>query len=138
MPDTQNPPVSPVRTLALDDLPSGFGPSAVAVGNFDGVHRGHAALIQTAIAEARRQDARAIVLTFEPHPRTFFRPERPVFRMTPPAAKARIMAALGIDAMVAARDNVEERLQDLTAQARLLRQEQITEEVIELAAGSTA
>ncbi|MCB1493914.1 MAG: F0F1 ATP synthase subunit gamma, partial [Rhodobiaceae bacterium] len=41
-------------------------------------------------------------------------------------------------AMVAARDNVEERLQDLTAQARLLRQEQITEEVIELAAGSTA
>ncbi|MCB1497776.1 MAG: bifunctional riboflavin kinase/FAD synthetase [Bauldia sp.] len=103
MPDTQNPPVSPVRTLALDDLPSGFGPSAVAVGNFDGVHRGHAALIQTAIAEARRQDARAIVLTFEPHPRTFFRPERPVFRMTPPAAKARIMAALGIDAMVAAR-----------------------------------
>ncbi|MCB1487219.1 MAG: bifunctional riboflavin kinase/FAD synthetase [Bauldia sp.] len=103
MPDTKNPPVSPVPTYSLDDLPPDFSGTAVAIGNFDGVHLGHAALIQMAIAEAHQQGARAIVLTFDPHPRTFFRPEQPVFRLTPPAAQARLMAALGIDAVVAAR-----------------------------------
>jgi len=102
MPDTKKPSVSPVRTFSLDDLPPEFSGNAVAIGNFDGVHRGHAALIQTAIAEARQHGAKAIVLTFDPHPRTFFRPEQPVFRLTSPAAQARIMAALGIDAVVAA------------------------------------
>ena len=89
MPDTKNPPVSPVPTYSLDDLPPDFSGTAVAIGNFDGVHLGHAALIQMAIAEAHQQGARAIVLTFDPHPRTFFRPEQPVFRLTPPADRRR-------------------------------------------------
>lgn len=103
MPDSHTPTAARLRTLALDDLPLDLIGGAVAIGNFDGVHRGHAVLIQTAIAEAKRHDSRALVLTFDPHPRTFFRPEPPVFRLTPPAARARIMAALGVDGVIAAR-----------------------------------
>lgn len=77
----------------------------VAVGNFDGVHGGHRALLATAKAEASRRGVTATVLTFEPHPRTFFRPENPVFRLTPLAAKARLLTVLDIDALVFAEFN---------------------------------
>ncbi len=74
----------------------------VAIGNFDGLHGGHRALLEQARREARRRGVPALALTFEPHPRTVFRPQAPVFRLTPLAAKARLMAALGLDGLVVA------------------------------------
>jgi riboflavin kinase/FMN adenylyltransferase len=81
-------------------LPAELRGGVVAIGNFDGVHRGHQAVLERALAEARRRTAPALVLTFEPHPRVFFRPDVPLYILTPPPMKARIMAALGFSAMV--------------------------------------
>lgn len=67
----------------------------VAIGNFDGLHRGHQKLLETAEAEAHRRGVAWGVVTFEPHPRTFFKPSEPVFRLTPRALKSRLVAALG-------------------------------------------
>jgi riboflavin kinase / FMN adenylyltransferase len=92
----------PLVPFPVDRVPDMLKGGAVAVGNFDGVHRGHAALLEHARTEARRLGIPSVVLTFEPHPRTFFRPETPVFRLTPLAAKARVMAALGIDGLIVA------------------------------------
>src|SRR5690606_13422608 len=72
----------------------------VAIGNFDGVHRGHQAVLQQALDEAGRRGAPALVLTFEPHPRKLFRPDRPLFILTPPAMKAKLLSELGFAAMV--------------------------------------
>jgi riboflavin kinase/FMN adenylyltransferase len=78
-------------------LPDAARGAVVAVGNFDGVHRGHAAVVDVARAEAVRLGAPLAVLTFEPHPRQYFRPEDPPFRLTPFRIKARLLEALGID-----------------------------------------
>lgn len=67
--------------------------AVVAVGNFDGVHRGHQALLD--VARAKAAGGPWGVLTFEPHPRTYFKPSEPVFRLTPAPLKARLIAALG-------------------------------------------
>jgi riboflavin kinase/FMN adenylyltransferase len=72
----------------------------VAIGNFDGVHRGHQAVLERALDEAGRRGVPALVLTFEPHPRKVFRPEVPLFILTPPAMKAKLLSELGFDAMV--------------------------------------
>ncbi len=69
----------------------------VALGNFDGVHRGHRAVIEEARGVARRLGAPLQVMTFEPHPRAFFKPEAPPFRLTPFRIKARDIEALGVD-----------------------------------------
>jgi len=73
----------------------------VAIGNFDGVHRGHQAVLQRALDEAKARGVPALVLTFEPHPRKVFRPEVPLFVLTPPPMKAKLLAELGFDGMVA-------------------------------------
>jgi riboflavin kinase/FMN adenylyltransferase len=80
---------------ARDAVPPEFRGAVIAIGNFDGVHRGHQTLLETAMAEAARLGRPWGVLTFEPHPRTFFKPSEPVFRLTPPPLKARLIAALG-------------------------------------------
>ncbi len=72
----------------------------VAIGNFDGLHRGHQKLLEIAEAEARHRGVAWGVVTFEPHPRTFFKPSEPVFRLTPRALKARLVAALGAPFLV--------------------------------------
>ena len=94
---------APLISSSLDAVPPELAGGVVTIGNFDGVHRGHAALIDAAVAEARRLDVPALALTFEPHPRTFFRPDFPVFRLTSASAKASLLAALGIAGMVVAR-----------------------------------
>ncbi len=78
-------------------LPSHLRGSVVAIGNFDGVHRGHQALLAQAAQIAKGEGKPWGVVTFEPHPRTFFRPQQPVFRLTPPALKLRLFKALGAD-----------------------------------------
>src|SRR5215207_3014048 len=72
----------------------------VAIGNFDGVHRGHRSVIGTAMERAQAAHRPAAVLTFEPHPRTFFRPDEPSFHLTSEAAKLRLLAATGIDGAI--------------------------------------
>ena len=72
----------------------------VAIGNFDGVHRGHRTVIASALARARALGRPAAALTFDPHPRTFFRPDLPVFRLSTERDKLRLLAATGLDGAV--------------------------------------
>jgi len=81
------------------DLPPEARGGTVALGNFDGVHRGHAAVL--AAAHQARPDLPLVALTFEPHPREHFRPDDPPFRLTLLPAKAAALAALGARAVVA-------------------------------------
>jgi riboflavin kinase/FMN adenylyltransferase len=81
-------------------LPPRLTGAFVAIGNFDGVHRGHRAAIDAAIAGARGQGRAALVLTFEPHPRRFFLPDAKTFRLTPEPVKLRVLADTGIDGAV--------------------------------------
>jgi riboflavin kinase / FMN adenylyltransferase len=78
-------------------VPGRLRGAIVAIGNFDGVHRGHQALIADAEAVAREGGGPTVVLTFEPHPRTFFTPDKPVFRLTPEPVKLAILKRLGLD-----------------------------------------
>jgi len=78
-------------------VPAALRGRVLALGNFDGVHLGHAELARIAGAIASRQGTRAAALTFEPHPRTVFRPEQPVFRLTPEPVKVALLAELGLD-----------------------------------------
>jgi len=71
--------------------------AVVALGNFDGVHRGHQAVIGAAQARAREIGTTSAVLTFEPHPREFFKPDQPSFRLTPLRIKVRQLEAIGVD-----------------------------------------
>ncbi|MCO6389697.1 bifunctional riboflavin kinase/FAD synthetase [Aliihoeflea aestuarii] len=89
-----------VHICGSDELPESLRGGVVAIGNFDGVHRGHRAVLDRALDEAKRLGAPALVLTFEPHPRALFRPDMPLFRLTAPAMKARLVAASGFDAIV--------------------------------------
>ena len=84
-----------------DDVPDAYKGAVVAVGNFDGVHLGHQALIAKAARLARERNAPLGVLAFEPHPQEFFRPSPESFRLTPFRSKARLIAELGADAMFA-------------------------------------
>lgn len=100
MPSSVTIPALHPRTL--DRVPTELTGGVVAVGNFDGMHAGHRALLDTARAAAADRGVPAVVLTFEPHPRTFFRPDVPVFRLNPLPVKARLMRALGADGLIVA------------------------------------
>jgi riboflavin kinase/FMN adenylyltransferase len=87
--------------LVRDDAPDGaLHGAVVAMGNFDGVHRGHRAVIAAAQDRAKELGRPAAVLTFEPHPRAFFKPSEPLFRLTDEAAKLRLLASTGIDGAI--------------------------------------
>jgi riboflavin kinase / FMN adenylyltransferase len=77
--------------------------AVVAIGNFDGVHRGHRAVIAAALARAKALSRPAAALTFEPHPRRFFRPNEPLFRLTDERAKLRLLAATGLSGAIVLR-----------------------------------
>src|SRR5262245_32240344 len=77
--------------------------AVVAIGNFDGVHRGHRAVIAAALARAKALSRPAAALTFEPHPRRFFRPDEPLFRLTDERAKLRLLAATGLTGAIVLR-----------------------------------
>ena len=81
-------------------LPSTLTGAALALGNFDGVHRGHQALLTVAMEEAKRLGTVAGAMIFEPHPRQFFVPDQPVFRLTTPTQKLRLLEAFGLDLAV--------------------------------------
>ncbi len=85
---------------ATSALPEDWRGGVIAIGNFDGVHLGHQAVLARAIELGRAQGRRVLALTFEPHPRQYFRPDEPLFRLTPAPMKARLIAACGLDAVI--------------------------------------
>ncbi|MDO8359936.1 MAG: hypothetical protein Q7T08_07840, partial [Devosia sp.] len=88
-----------VRLNSLDAVPAALRGAFVAIGNFDGVHRGHQSVLTTLKARAAQAGVPAMVLTFEPHPRDVFAPAPFMFRLTDGDAKARLAEAFGLDAI---------------------------------------
>lgn len=85
---------------SIEEIPAGFGPSVAAIGNFDGVHRGHAEVIAAVCAEARANRCRSVAITFDPHPEQFLRPEFAPKLLTPMPERLRLLTAAGIDAIL--------------------------------------
>jgi riboflavin kinase/FMN adenylyltransferase len=79
------------------DVPRSSQGAALAIGNFDGVHRGHQAVLSEAIRIAKKEGRRSGAVEFEPHPREFFAPDQPFFRLTPLPLKLELLEALGLD-----------------------------------------
>ncbi len=80
-------------------FPGGWPRAAVTIGNFDGVHRGHQALVASVVAWARRSSGTALVLTFDPHPARILAPERAPLALTTPGQRRELLAALGTDVL---------------------------------------
>jgi riboflavin kinase/FMN adenylyltransferase len=85
-------------TVIRDTTPAAAIPkgTVVAMGNFDGVHLGHRAVIAAALQMGRAHGRPALAVTFEPHPRSFFSPNTPQFRLTDEAGKLRLLAGTGL------------------------------------------
>ena len=79
-------------------IPDAFGPSVVAIGNFDGVHCGHRAILANVCRQARESGARAVVVTFDPHPLRVLRPKEAPLLITPLAQRLELLAGTGVDA----------------------------------------
>jgi riboflavin kinase/FMN adenylyltransferase len=94
-------------------LPEGLQRPVVAIGNFDGVHRGHREVIGRAIRRARSTGRPAAALTFEPHPRSFFQPGNPSFRLNAERDKLRLLAGTGLDGAIVL--DFDDKLAQLTA-----------------------
>ena len=86
---------------SLDEVPAGLGRTAVVIGNFDGVHRGHQHVLATARAKARGQGLTVVVVTFDPHPMAVLRPEHAPTTLTKLPARAELLVQHGADAVLA-------------------------------------
>jgi riboflavin kinase/FMN adenylyltransferase len=84
----------------LEDVPANFGPALVSVGNFDGVHRAHAHVLREIVSRARATGAKAVAVTFEPHPTRILRPEAGLKLLTPTPEKLHLLEATGVDAVL--------------------------------------
>ncbi|HEX4737858.1 MAG TPA: bifunctional riboflavin kinase/FAD synthetase [Allosphingosinicella sp.] len=80
-------------------VPAHLRGGIVALGNFDGFHKGHQAVVGHAVERARAEGRPALVATFDPHPMRFFRPDSPWFRLTTMDQCARLIEAAGVDAL---------------------------------------
>ncbi|HUI20895.1 MAG TPA: bifunctional riboflavin kinase/FAD synthetase [Methylocella sp.] len=97
-----DPSASKKFVLAIDPAtpPQGLEGAVAAIGNFDGVHLGHVAVIERAKTLAQNLGRPCVVLTFEPHPTDFFKGPNTIFRLTPRDTKAKILERLGLDGMI--------------------------------------
>jgi riboflavin kinase/FMN adenylyltransferase len=89
--------------MVLHDLPPGgpsFSRTVVTIGNFDGVHLGHRAILARVITRARELEAQAVAVTFEPHPLKVLRPEMQMPLLTTPEQKINLLAAAGLEGVV--------------------------------------
>jgi riboflavin kinase / FMN adenylyltransferase len=118
-------------------VPEALRGAIVALGNFDGFHKGHQAVVGRAVARARAEGRPVLVATFDPHPVRFFRPDTPWFRLTSLDQRQRLFAAAGADAMIvfgfdsalagtSAEDFVAERLVRLFGAAGVVTGEDFT------------
>ena len=101
-------------SAAGGDPPGALSGAVVALGNFEGVHRGHRVVIDHAVQLAAKLKRPAAALTFEPHPRGFFRPTEPIFRLTDERTKLRLLATTPLDGAVVVK--FEAALAKLSAQ----------------------
>jgi riboflavin kinase/FMN adenylyltransferase len=113
LPDMTETNVKSFKFLALDGAAvrqnaavAGLDP-IIGIGNFDGAHRGHAAIVREARRLAQAQGHPVWALSFAPHPRLFFRPDAPLFQLTPPALRHERLAAIGFDGLVELAFNAE-------------------------------
>lgn len=81
-------------------LPAAFRGGVIALGNFDGFHRGHQVVVGRAVARARAEGRPALAAIFDPHPAAFFRPDLPPFRLTTIDQRQRLFAEAGVDATI--------------------------------------
>ncbi len=88
---------------SLAEIPADFGPTIAAIGNFDGVHLGHRRILNAIVAEARQRGARAVAVTFDPHPERFLRPADAPLLLTPIDERLRLLSGTGIDAALVLR-----------------------------------
>ncbi len=85
---------------SLADVPADLGPTVVTLGNFDGVHRGHQAVLETLVADARAAGRRSVAVTFDPHPRAVHRPESPPILITGIEDRIERLGETGLDAVL--------------------------------------
>lgn len=104
-----------VRLDGADRVPDEFRGAVIALGNFDGFHLGHQAVVGHAVRRARAAGSPAIVGTFDPHPMRYFRPDAPPFRLTTLDQRAMLFAGAGIDAMIVYRFDATLAKVDATA-----------------------
>jgi riboflavin kinase/FMN adenylyltransferase len=88
------------RWNSLDNVPAGFGPSVVTIGNFDGVHCGHQAVLARLVERARRRGARAVAITFHPHPIAVLYPDRAPDLLDTLDHRLQLLAGTGLDAVL--------------------------------------
>ncbi|ACB76099.1 riboflavin biosynthesis protein RibF [Opitutus terrae] len=91
---------APRQFDALEHAQLASRPVHLAIGIFDGVHLGHAAVIEAAVQSARRSNGQSAVLTFDPHPSVILRPAEPTRLLMNRSAKARVLGRLGIEAVI--------------------------------------
>lgn len=85
---------------SLAEIPEGFGPTVVSVGNFDGVHCGHQQVLKELVRRASETGSQAVAVTFEPHPLRVLRPDVAPKLITPAARKEALLAQTGLDALL--------------------------------------
>ncbi|MDE9367625.1 bifunctional riboflavin kinase/FAD synthetase [Luteipulveratus sp. YIM 133132] len=89
-----------LRLTDLSEVPADLGPTVLTLGNFDGVHRGHASVLATVVEQARARGARAVAVTFEPHPLAVLHPESAPPMLTSTADRLDLLEAAGLDAVL--------------------------------------
>ena len=94
-------------SIVRDGDPAALYGAVVAIGNFDGVHRGHRTVIRAALTRAAALGRRAAALTFTPHPRRFFKPDEPLFSLSGERNRLRLLAATGLDGAIVMRFDAE-------------------------------
>ena len=84
----------------MEEVPDDLGPTIVSVGNFDGVHCGHRQVLKEVVQRARATGAKAVALTFNPHPLRILRPDVAPKLITPQPIKERLLAECGLDGLI--------------------------------------
>jgi len=97
-----------------EDVPADLRGGAAVLGNFDGMHRGHQAVFARTRDIARGAGVPLVAVTFEPHPRSYFRPQDPPFRLTPFRNKAHHIENLGVDLLMVL--HFDETMHTMTAE----------------------
>jgi riboflavin kinase / FMN adenylyltransferase len=92
---------------SIAEVPGNFGPTVAAIGNFDGVHLGHQEILGGVVNEARGIGARAVAITFDPHPEQVLRPAQAPRLLTPLSERLRLLCATGVDAVLVLRFDAE-------------------------------